>query len=289
MFKTILICSDGSDCAVAAARAAAQFARAFGSTLLLLSVYADWPMLSEGLGAPQVIPDASILLELRDGFHQAVEDRTLPALMEAGHRVETLRDIGSIVDRIIATADERSADLVVVGSRGLTPWKALLIGSVAAGVLHHCALPVLVARSEPAVPKQILLASDASSNCEHAAQLAVEMAEKFHSKLTVLHVLDERHGLKVPLLHEEAVQTGDNTMARIRAVMDQIAQSHSTPYVAREATGHPAEQIVEFARTESIPLIVIGSRGLGALEGALLGSTSDQVANHAPCSVLVGR
>jgi nucleotide-binding universal stress UspA family protein len=53
--------------------------------------------------------------------------------------------------------------------------------------------------------------------------------------------------------------------------------------------GQPADAIVDIARSEACDLIVLGSRGLGALEGALLGSVSEAVADRAPCPVLIAR
>jgi len=53
--------------------------------------------------------------------------------------------------------------------------------------------------------------------------------------------------------------------------------------------GQPADAIVDVARREAVDLVVMGSRGLGALEGALLGSVSEAVADRAPCPVLIAR
>ncbi len=53
--------------------------------------------------------------------------------------------------------------------------------------------------------------------------------------------------------------------------------------------GQPADAIVDVARRESVDLVVVGGRGLGALEGALLGSVSEAVADRAPCPVLIAR
>ena len=53
--------------------------------------------------------------------------------------------------------------------------------------------------------------------------------------------------------------------------------------------GQPADAIVDVARSEAVDLVVLGSRGRGALEGALLGSVSEAVADRAPCPVLIAR
>jgi nucleotide-binding universal stress UspA family protein len=53
--------------------------------------------------------------------------------------------------------------------------------------------------------------------------------------------------------------------------------------------GTPAEAILEVAKTRDVNLIVMGSRGLGRLAGALLGSQSQKVVQHATCPVLIVR
>jgi nucleotide-binding universal stress UspA family protein len=51
--------------------------------------------------------------------------------------------------------------------------------------------------------------------------------------------------------------------------------------------GRPADQIVKHAKAMDVDLIVIGQKGVGAIEGVLLGSVSDRVADDAHCSVLI--
>ena len=55
------------------------------------------------------------------------------------------------------------------------------------------------------------------------------------------------------------------------------------------AQGRPAEQILTAATREKINLVIVGSRGRGAVEQLVLGSTSDQVLSEATCSVLIAR
>jgi nucleotide-binding universal stress UspA family protein len=53
--------------------------------------------------------------------------------------------------------------------------------------------------------------------------------------------------------------------------------------------GRPAEEIIRAAARTHADLVILGSRGMTGLKGALLGSVSRRVARHAPCSVLVAR
>ncbi len=55
------------------------------------------------------------------------------------------------------------------------------------------------------------------------------------------------------------------------------------------ADSDPDAEILDFAREHAIDLIVVGSRGRGRLPGLVLGSVSQKLASHAPCSVLIAR
>ena len=73
-----------------------------------------------------------------------------------------------------------------------------------------------------------------------------------------------------------------------RAVAERLA-THALDASWVVMRGQAADAIVDLARREAVDLIVLGSRGLGALEGALLGSVSEAVADRAPCPVLIAR
>lgn len=53
--------------------------------------------------------------------------------------------------------------------------------------------------------------------------------------------------------------------------------------------GHPAETLVTYARREKIDLLVLGQRGLSNIQRFFLGSVSDRVVHHAPCTVMIVR
>lgn len=53
--------------------------------------------------------------------------------------------------------------------------------------------------------------------------------------------------------------------------------------------GDPAYEIIQVAKTEGYDLIVVGHRGLSPIQAFLLGSVSNRIVTHAPCSVLVAR
>src|ERR687893_2070 len=154
-------------------------------------------------------------------------------------------------------------------------------------------------------PTRILLASDGSESAAHATPVAVELSKKTHSELHVLYVGEDAYSTPLPYpeaadpawvvgedlapLEEQgqqfeqvARQTLDAEVEKVRAVGGTVAQAHLR-------MGTPAEEIVELAKELGVGLVVIGSRGLGGIRRALMGSVSDSVVRHAHCLVLVVR
>ena len=144
-------------------------------------------------------------------------------------------------------------------------------------------------------PTKILLAADGSEEATLAARTATDIAEKTGSELYVVLV-----GLSVSYvgmgpveiadipapsqeeLTEEAQRLLDTQSRQIEAAGGVVTQAHLR-------VGRPDEEIVALAEELGAGLLVIGSRGLGGIRRALMGSVSDSVVRHAHCPVLVVR
>ena len=133
----------------------------------------------------------------------------------------------------------------------------------------------------------ILVAYDGSDHSRRALDTAVEIAQSFHSRLTILHAFD-----KVPLILgddeterfiERAMSKGRDKLAEASLQLHDINVDFTTVIVE----GPAAEAILRVAEVERFDLIVMGSRGLGMVQGLLLGSVSYRVLHHATIPVLV--
>jgi nucleotide-binding universal stress UspA family protein len=145
-------------------------------------------------------------------------------------------------------------------------------------------------------PTRILLATDGSEEAELALKTAVDLADCTKSELHVVSVTREYHPA-----HFEVPETGRlldearRAMEReAREVLDgqvkKIEESGGTVAEAHLRTGgHRDREIVRVGEEIGAGLIVMGSRGLGGLRRALMGSVSDSVVRHAHCPVLVVR
>jgi len=147
VFSKILICSDGSPKAIEAASVAAEIARKFGSEVVLLSVFDPSVVPAATLGIPGGILETTVNSGcFADQTQTAVEHETGKVFQAAGVQYRSRRELGHPVDRIIVSAHDEQADLIVIGSRGIGGYERLLLGSVSEGVLRHAHCPVLAVR-----------------------------------------------------------------------------------------------------------------------------------------------
>ena len=148
--------------------------------------------------------------------------------------------------------------------------------------------------------KTILHPTDGSDSARKAFDFACELAAERKAQLLILHV-QRRHGSEMipPGLEQfsdiEHVRASEARLLRAAAeyIVDDakvVARSRGIADVdARVAEGDPAHAIVDMAVSHKVDAIVMGSRGLGDLEGLLLGSVSHKVAHTAPCSCVIVR
>lgn len=147
-FKRLLVAVDGSDNAARAARVAIALAQKFNAELIVCNAIQTpfYSFTQDGLAVPADV--------LKDYIAAAREDANimvnkLVQLAQASH-VKAISLIQentfSVVEAIVNLAESRSVDLIVIGTRGRTGFKKLLMGSVSSGVMNHAQCPVLVVR-----------------------------------------------------------------------------------------------------------------------------------------------
>jgi nucleotide-binding universal stress UspA family protein len=146
MFKSIVVGTDGSDTANQAVRQAVDLARAVGAKLELVCAYEPVPAKRLSAERRETPEDLQWAINPREDV-----DLTLEAAAEiarsAGVTVEVYPRQGDPADAILDIAEEREADLIVVGNKGMTGAKRFLLGSVPNKVSHHAPCSVLIIRT----------------------------------------------------------------------------------------------------------------------------------------------
>jgi nucleotide-binding universal stress UspA family protein len=146
VFRSIVVGTDGSDTATQAVRQAVDLANAVGAKLELVSAYEPVPqqrLAEERRDAPE---DLQWAINPREDVDTTLESAAAIA-RDVGVTVEVFPRQGDPADAILDVAEERDADLIVVGNKGMTGAKRFLLGSVPNKVSHHAPCSVLIIRT----------------------------------------------------------------------------------------------------------------------------------------------
>ena len=146
MFRSIVVGTDGSDTAKKAVTAAADLAKEIGATLDIVSAYEPVPQSRLREEARQAPEDMQWMINPREDV-EATLRYAAEEVEETGIDVETFAREGDPADAILDVAEERGADLIVVGNKGMTGAKRFLLGSVPNKVSHHAPCSVLIIRT----------------------------------------------------------------------------------------------------------------------------------------------
>jgi nucleotide-binding universal stress UspA family protein len=286
-----LLATDGSTEAAAALEFVHHLPLPAGSAVHVISVV-----------QPQAIPVHAVHVPTLEKIQEYEQQQAREAIADAEQRlqreglvVSTAVPMGNAAAEIIRAADDFDADLIVVGSQGLTGLEGFLVGSVARNVARHARRPVLVGRAPQNDVQQIVVATDGSEQAAAAVRWAAKLPLPKTAQVTVVHVLrppwaytrfmpvDESIQQVVGDLQEKSVKYGRNLTA---AAAEQLAvQGRATQTEVRE--GDPATEILRLAEECRADLIIAGARGASLIQGLFVGSVADRLLQQARCSLLI--
>jgi len=135
----------------------------------------------------------------------------------------------------------------------------------------------------------ILVPTDGSPSAESALSEALELAKRFRAKVVAANVVEPVSWTVATtdalILEAKALEWQAEVLKKART----LASRKGVKIKTVALRGNIAEEVLSYAKKTSCDLIVMGRRGLNPAERFLLGSVSDRVLQHAPCSVLVVR
>jgi nucleotide-binding universal stress UspA family protein len=191
------------------------------------------------------------------------------------------------LDAILAAAQARRAELIVMGTHGRGGAKRLWLGSVAENVTRQAKVPVFVVRqkqhefintSDPkAAPglRTILCPINFSAASRAALQHAVSLAQQFQARLIAPCIIEPGDKRDVPAAKRE-----------LAAWLEETAAGECEKQLLTR-TGQAAEQIVSLAKKTEADLVVLGAQRRRSLRAWFLGDTTESVLREAPAPVLV--
>jgi nucleotide-binding universal stress UspA family protein len=284
---SITVGIDGSACAGLALDWAVAEATRRGLPLHIVHAFSyQYPMTSQG-GMGFVIEGVR---EIAEDLCQKAEERVqtthpdLPVTWE----VSTYGAASALVDA------SRTSHTVVVGARGVSAARGVLLGSVSTQVAAHSHCPVVVIHDgQPAAAEDapVVVGVDGSALSMNAIAYAFEEASSRGVGLTAVHAwwLDYVEGASA-----SAIWTVDwkNMAQEENALVAESLAGWQEKYpdvaITRDSVhGHPVEALVR--HSENACLVVVGSRGRGGFRGLLLGSVSQGVVHRAQCPVAIIR
>ena len=288
--RKILVPTDFSENAQAALETASSLARAFGASIHLLHVV-QMPVLPTFPEAAPVVP-VTFWQELREHALRNLE-KEKARLVGAGVKceLEVIEDVPGFA--IAAAAERAKADLIVMGSRGLTGLKHVLLGSVAERTVRSAPCPVLTVKHGGELRlRTILVAMDFSP----AAHRALELAQTLAKKGGPAHVILV-HAYYVPVELEQYMIARGKAIPDIlspeatrdlEAIITKLqAAGLSCEYVA--AAGAPESVIADVARDKKVDLIALGTHGRRGLSHMFMGSVAESVVRHCEQAVVTVR
>jgi nucleotide-binding universal stress UspA family protein len=142
----------------------------------------------------------------------------------------------------------------------------------------------------PAFLKKILWATDFSDEAQEACLYAMNFAKELKASLIALHVVPDFS----PALYNTSYVIRGELAKRVNFLkkeakkkLESIKKAKEKPFRIMVKEGSPSKKIIETAEEEKVDLIVIGKRGLSAVEKLFIGSVANQVLRHSPVPVLI--
>jgi nucleotide-binding universal stress UspA family protein len=285
----IVLAVDGSDQAYFAARALEHLAPP-DRVVVLHAVDVPRP------AYPGVMPE--LALEITAATERRLREEgervlnfTAAILPPHMGRVSKRLDLGKPAEMILSVAEEVTADLIVLGARGLGPVRELLLGSVSHRVLSHAPCPTLIVNRALGSLRHILLPLQGPEDAEAAVRFLASKPFKEPPEVKVLSAEPYAHPAWPAGFSASASPAEELVTITQRFVDDVAARLTALGYRATGVvrTEAPAHAILQEAAKTDPDLIMMGTRGLRGTSRFLLGSVSHAVLHRAPCPMLVFR
>lgn len=276
-----------------ALRWAAQEAASRSVTLTIVHIIdtPPWNLLAVG-GPAAAVPNAASLRQ-QQGAQSVIADaiKVIENATEPGARPQIASKVFFAAPVPTLVQLSKDAQMVVVGRRGRSSLRRILLGSVSTGLLHHAHCPVAVIHDDASIAPQpsslpVVLGVDGSLVSEFATEVAFDEASRRGVELVALHAWSDVEVLDYiefdwPAMKPDAEETLAERLAGWQ-------ERYPDVVVRRVVVPHqPTANLMALAK--SAQLVVVGSHGRGGFAGMLLGSVSATVAQASRTPVIVAR
>ncbi len=262
----IIVGVDGSDSSRTAVRWAARTASARGSQLRAVAAWQYPARAATPVGPAELLAPDDMDQQTRQDLAALIREELEAAadgvILDVGRgpAATVLRDI----------ADRTDADMLVLGARGLGGFAGLLLGSVSQQCVEYGRCPIVVLRGDRNLADgPIVIGLDGSDGAARALEWTIDLADAT--------------GVSIVAVHAPVLGANNAMMDAARQALEQWCapiRDRSVPHEMRIEPGDPRTALEDVADAVDASLLVVGTRGLGAVRGLLLGSVAGYVARY---------
>ena len=239
------------------------------------------------------------------------------ASMAEEYGAEFAAERGSPADVLISKSEELGADLLVVGSLGMSGARRFRLGNVPNKVSHHAVSDLLIVKTDPpgaveGVYDNILAGTDGSTTAMAAVDRAADLARELGAGLSIVCAYEPPTDAELRKMR--GTSSGDidalwHSDRELREVPEEFrwriagaaqaadvlersvehASKRKVEAATRAEKGPAADVLIELAEREGFDLIVVGNVGMSGAKRLMLGNVPHRVSHHAPTDVLVLR
>jgi len=271
--EKILVPIDGSGSSIMAEETAAIIAKKTEATVTVFHVMQELRLDSQ---LPSGVQEE--LLGSIAQYAERIVNSARALFSEEKVKADTKTVNGDPADNILEFS-KPDYDLIVMGGHGENERDPYALGSVTKKVMRHTTCPTLIVKKTSAL-SNLLVCIDGSGNAIKALDYSAKLAEKMNSRITLLNVQERR-------LYDSSPKTAEEFGERVLSKALDAVRERKLETGKQLEFGVPSDVIAEAAEKGEYDLIVLGSRGLGAVSRFLLGSVSDDVSHKAKCSLLL--
>lgn len=291
--RALVCATDFSQTADRALRHATHLARRHQARLVLAHVVEPLPADPYPVPAAPPTQEPSLRELASERLRQLASDTA-----RADLRVDSRLETGPPGSQLLEIAQSEEADLIVVGTRGLTGFKHLVFGSTAEHVVRCARCPVLTVHPEDRdpvdTPSLVIVPTDLSADAEVAADAFATLYGPASGARVVLAFADSTPPYLDALQHErleewhEPDARREDLESRLAPMADRL-RARGFEVEIRIQDGGAVDVITSLAEERGSDLIAMSTHGHSAIMNALLGRTAQRVVQHARCPVLTVR
>jgi nucleotide-binding universal stress UspA family protein len=289
--QTVLCATDFSETAELALEHAIRLARRHDARILLAHVVEPIP-----LGPYPALMAAENELAIREMAVKRVEE-IASRVRADGIVIDTRVDTGNPGPGLATIAEDEGADLIVIGTRGLTGFQHIMLGSTADYIVRRSQCPVLTIHPEDQVsedpPRTVIVPTNLSPETTNSTDAFAALFGEQRPKI-VLTFADRTPPYLEPFRHDTLLKMNQRDVVKEeieRRMEGAVLHLQKAGFEVETAVldGDPVHVVTEFAREREADLIVMTTHGRSAIVNAILGKTAQRIVQHAPCPVLTVR